>query len=102
MDILDLNGEYIRQLRDSLGWTRAKLSEKTGVPERTIQDIETGVSKNPGIYTIKDLLKGLPNYPDARKNDLIINIQSQLLLLNYNDLDDVSRLINRLISSKPS
>jgi len=98
MDILDINVDDIRKLRESLGWSRGKMSEISGVPERTIQDIETGVSKNPGLYTIKELLKHLPNYPDARKTDLILSIQSRLTSLDYDELKAIDASIGDLIS----
>jgi len=99
---MDINGDDIRRLRESLGWTRAKLSEESDVPERTIQDIETGKSKNPGLYTIKEILKALPNYPDNRKSDLILDIQSRLTALDYDELDTVSSSIKDLIADRPS
>lgn len=74
MDILDLSGNTIRSLRENLNWSREFLSEKSGVPARTIQDIEAGVTKNPGLETIKSLLRALPNYSqttdDPKRSEL--------------------------------
>jgi len=40
MDIFKINGSFIQKLRDELGWTRDDLSDKSGVPIGTIQDIK--------------------------------------------------------------
>lgn len=72
VDIFDLNGEFIRKLRNDLGWSRELLSEKSGVPPGTIQKIEDGVSKNPGIETLKLLLKPmLPAQPSEDQKEIL-------------------------------
>jgi transcriptional regulator with XRE-family HTH domain len=55
----DFTAENMRRLRESLKWSREKLSEMSGVPARTIQDIETGISKNPRIKTVKAIATAL-------------------------------------------
>lgn len=96
MDILELTGEKVRQLREDLNWTRDKLSEVSGVPSRTIQDIETGGSKNPGIETFKILIKSLPNYEAEKrapqKAQLILDIQARLTALDENQLRSILKL----------
>lgn len=78
------------EIRKSLRWTREFLSEKSGVPPGTIQKIEDGGSKNPGIETFKLLLKpmlppsltkeqkeivdGIPKIDDPLVLDTILNI----------------------------
>lgn len=37
-------GKNLRQIRTNLKWSQKLLSEKTGIPQTTISDIETGKS----------------------------------------------------------
>ncbi len=48
-------GDLISHLRRSKRWTQAELSEKSGVPERTIQRIEERRTKKPHKQNLKDL-----------------------------------------------
>lgn len=91
MDIFELSGEKLRELREVLTWSREYLSEISGVPSRTIQDIETGVSKNPGIETLKLIAKALPNFPKDLKSkaEMIVDIQSKIASLNLVQLTNV-------------
>jgi len=88
MDIFDLSGERLRDLRDQLGLTRDQLAEKSGVPARTIQDIETGKIKNPGIETLKPLLIAL-GANNKRKTELVFAIITLLPALDNGQLSDI-------------
>lgn len=46
-------GKKLRQMRTKLKWSQAFLSEKTGIPQTTISDIETGKS----IANVEQALK---------------------------------------------
>jgi transcriptional regulator with XRE-family HTH domain len=64
MDIFDLTGPKLRELRDGLDMSRERMSELAGLqginlPVRTIQDVENGVSDNPGLNTIKAMVRVL-------------------------------------------
>lgn len=99
MDILDLTGAKLREMRDNLSWTREFLSERSGIPVRTIADIETGASKNPGLETIKALISALPNY-QSNQNDRasrILDIQEDLRRLSDEDLETVHMTIINLV-----
>lgn len=92
MDIFDLSGEKIREIRESLGWSREKLTEESGIPPRTIQDIETGKVKNPGIDTLKPLIKAMVPKKDPKapsKSELIGKVVVALAALNENQLNNV-------------
>lgn len=52
-------GPKISELRERRGLTQEDLEEKSGVPRRTIQNIEHGQTKDPGIGTISKILKAL-------------------------------------------
>lgn len=45
----------ILQLCKERGWTVYRLSIESGVPSSTVKNIVNGVSRNPGIVTIKKL-----------------------------------------------
>ncbi|MCK5611511.1 helix-turn-helix transcriptional regulator [Candidatus Pacearchaeota archaeon] len=47
----------LQQERERLGWTRKKMSEKTGIPARTIQTWEHGTE--PALYIRKYVLAEL-------------------------------------------
>jgi DNA-binding XRE family transcriptional regulator len=39
----------LKQAREALGWSQAKLDSKAGVPRSTVSDIERGKNANPSI-----------------------------------------------------
>lgn len=45
-------GDQLRQARQAAGLTMTALAAHSGVRVATISEIETGVNKNPGIYTV--------------------------------------------------
>jgi len=100
MDILDLTAEKLRELRENLSWSRELLSEKSGVPARTIQDIEMGVTKNPGLETYKTLLSSLPNYvresSSKSRAELVLDIQTELLSMSMEQLIHVKDSIEQI------
>jgi len=100
MDIMHLTGSDIRRLRDGLGWTREKLCEAAGVAMGTIHDIEMGISKNPGLETLKKLLLAMPNYVpvDVARAQLILDIQSALASLDKDKLLAVKSFTDGLTS----
>lgn len=40
-------GDRVREAREAKGWTQAELAEHSGVPKRTIQEVETGRVQKP-------------------------------------------------------
>lgn len=52
-------GEKIKKLRESYGMTIKDLSDKSGVGQSTISEIETGKAKNPKSETLSKLAKAL-------------------------------------------
>jgi DNA-binding XRE family transcriptional regulator len=44
-------GERLTEARESKGLTQAELVRKSGVAERTLRDIESGVTQNPSTAT---------------------------------------------------
>ena len=102
MDIFDLSGKKIREFRDSLGWTREYLSELSEVPARTIQDIETGKTDNPGINTLLPLLRAMaPHIPELStkadpRPDLVLWIVESLPTLDQRELRGVRSFIEGL------
>ena len=102
MDIFDIDGERIRALRDGLGWTREKLSELSGVPYRTLQDLETGRVANPGIYTIQALLTAMRPYCDelAPHNETRAELVATIVLALPNvDGDDLKSIADLAVAA---
>lgn len=90
MDIFEVNGETVRRLREESGWSREYLSEITEVPKRTIEDIETGKSKNPSLEIIKRLLSAFPKpVNEPSRNQLLGAVVSALATMNERQLGDV-------------
>jgi transcriptional regulator with XRE-family HTH domain len=52
-------GERLTEARESKGLTQAELVRKSGVAERTLRDIESGVTQNPSTATVKRLAAAL-------------------------------------------
>jgi transcriptional regulator with XRE-family HTH domain len=49
----------LKEKRESLGWSRTELAEKSGVDSRTLEGLEQGRRPNPTMDTIKGLCKAL-------------------------------------------
>lgn len=51
--------EAVKKLRDGRGWSQKELAERSGVPQKTISNIEQGVSDNPAWKTMTALAEAL-------------------------------------------
>ncbi len=106
MNIFDIDGSKIRVFREALGWSRERLSEESGVPPRTIQDIETMKVENPGLETLKPLLMAMePFHPEIQKNaekraEQLISIIAGVGTLNEDQLNFVSGYIAKALASR--
>jgi len=58
-DIMSDIGDFLRSLREKNNLTLKDLSDKSGVGQSTISDIETGNSKSPRMNTLSKLAKAL-------------------------------------------
>ena len=61
----------LQEIREGKKLTQKRLSEISGVPQQTISAIESGVRKNPGILTLRQLASAMDCsidelYPDER------------------------------------
>lgn len=58
--IEEIVGDNIRRIRKDLGWSQRKLSEKTGVSQRVISNIEQGGGAgSSSIGILEDIARGL-------------------------------------------
>jgi transcriptional regulator with XRE-family HTH domain len=60
-------GRTVWRLREERGWTQKKLAEESGVPVRTIQDIEKDLRERPHRGTILKLQQALEIEGDAMR-----------------------------------
>lgn len=44
---METYGQMVARVRDERGWTQKDLAQRSGVPLRTLQDVELDVRKNP-------------------------------------------------------
>ena len=49
----------LQEIREGKALTQKRLSEISGVPQQTISAIESGVRKNPGILTLRQLANAM-------------------------------------------
>lgn len=75
-------GEMIARLRDDRGWTQQKLADESGVPKRTIQDIELNKVKRPQRATRDALHRALEieGDPDETMRGLPADVKAFLML----------------------
>ena len=59
----------LQERREAKGWSRAKLSEISGVPIRTIENIERGNIFNARGYTLKKLADAFGIWIDCLLTD---------------------------------
>jgi transcriptional regulator with XRE-family HTH domain len=57
-------GERVAQLRDAKGWSQQDLADKSGIPRRTIQNLEYGEG-SPRLDTLIEVCKALGTTLDA-------------------------------------
>lgn len=58
-------GQQVFRLREERGWTQKRLAEESGVPVRTIQDIEKDLRERPHRGTLLKLRRALDIEGDA-------------------------------------
>lgn len=87
MDLFDVSGQKLREIRKGLGWSRDVLCEKSGVPVRTIQDIENGTVQNPGVETIKRLIEAMVPKVGSSRAELFTKLVTLLGGLDEEDLE---------------
>jgi HTH-type transcriptional regulator, competence development regulator len=59
MEVVRVDGQKLRKLREQKLWTREELGEMAGVSADQIGRIERGVTTNPQMRTIRGLVKAL-------------------------------------------
>ena len=108
----------IKKIRKNKGLTRKAISRKSGVIYRTLENIEKGKTKNPGIVTMKKiaetlevpidiLLKGKGEAVNISIPSEIIEILSKkktvylLNLLKEANIKDLRKVLDFLISLSP-
>jgi predicted ATPase/DNA-binding XRE family transcriptional regulator/Tfp pilus assembly protein PilF len=57
-------GALLQHYRKALGWTQAELADRAGISERSVSDLERGVSRRPYPDTLKRLAEALALTPD--------------------------------------
>ena len=106
VDITDKMGERIKTAREDRGYTRAQLSERSGISERYIIGIENEGSI-PKVAVLNDLLRGLGLsadsifYPELIASDPELEQVARLYLAcDKRERKIVIDLINSLLDSR--
>jgi transcriptional regulator with XRE-family HTH domain len=63
MEVVRVDGQKLRKLREQKLWTREELGERARVSADQIGRIERGVTTNPQMRTIRGLVKALDVNP---------------------------------------
>jgi transcriptional regulator with XRE-family HTH domain len=96
---LRFNAARLRELRVRKGWTLEALSVRSGVSERAIQDLETGVTQRPRPNTVRWLAEALDEQPQTLWIDeevagqVLEALPSRATVLVY---DEQGNLLNRV------
>lgn len=90
--------EKINIMRKSIGMSIDELSDKSGVPKGTVSKITSGITKDPGIETVKaivyamgfrlDDLDGTNGAQIANNNNAKLSKNEYIIIQKYRDLDD--------------
>ena len=90
--------EKINIMRKSIGMSIDELSDKSGVPKGTVSKITSGITKDPGIETVKaivyamgfrlDDLDGTNGAQIANNNNAKLSKNEYIIMQKYRDLDD--------------
>ena len=108
----------IKRIRKNKGLTREAISRKSGVIYRTLENIEKGKTKNPGIITVKKIAETLEVPVDVllrEKGEAVnISVPSEIVdilskkktvyllnLLKETNIRDLKKLSDFLISLSP-
>lgn len=89
--------------RKELKLTFAQLSEKSGIPLRTLQDVLQGRTANPRIDTMQAIEKALGINDTSIQQNNNISLKEQRLLTAFNDLippmqDYIIEMIEKLVA----
>jgi len=105
----------IKRIRKSKGLTREAISRKSGVIYRTVENIEKGKTKNPGVITVKKIAETLEVPVDVllrEKGEAVnISVPSEIIeilskkktvyllnLLKEANIKDLRKVLDFLIS----
>lgn len=101
--------ERLVSIRAKTGMNQDKFAEHVGLPERTYQAIERGVTADPGISTVAkiaeaeglslDFLYYGKEVPQS-KSDLVVAVITGLPALNEDQLRTILRTVERFAAGK--
>lgn len=95
-----MNIELLRQRKKELKMTFDEMSEKSGIPKRTLEAIFVGKTKTPRIDTIEAIEKALGlNNDDTLPQD-IMRLIELIATLTDEECEEVSRFIDYVISKR--
>lgn len=105
--------EKINIMRKSIGMSIDELSDKSGVPKGTVSKITSGITKDPGIETVKaivyamgfrlDDLDGTNGAQIANNNNAKLSKNEYIIIQKYRDLDDHGkRMVDIVIKEETS
>jgi len=98
-------GDRLRKIRTEQNLSAKKLSEESGVPEKTIYRIETGEVKDPKLSSLEPLIKTLNCSADELLFDIdeftglakLRQIFAKATELNDYDFDLLVTLVNKFL-----
>ena len=83
-------GEVMREKRGKRGWTQLQLSEKTGISQSTLSQIETGARGRPRDQTLMKIFEVL-DIPSIYKE----GVEGQAIRRGASTLAEIEDAINR-------
>jgi transcriptional regulator with XRE-family HTH domain len=95
----------LKQEMDSRGWNATVLSEKSGVPQPTIQRFLSGTHGDPRSRTIQKLAKGLGTTEAAlrgfEETNIPVPLYENIEKLNAENKKLIEQMVNTLVLAQP-
>ncbi len=105
IELMSALRKNLKQEMDSRGWNATVLSEKSGVPQPTIQRFLSGTHGDPRSRTIQKLAKGLGTTEAAlrgfEETNIPVPLYENIEKLNAENKKLIEQMVNTLVLAQP-
>lgn len=87
--------DRLKEMKNKSGLTTRQIAEQSGLPEPTLVKLFAGVTKDPKLTTVQQLvhffghtLDDLADMPTQNHSDIVLSEEERRLVLDFRSLDD--------------
>ena len=96
----------LKKRKKELKMTLDEISEKSGIPKRTLEDIFRGKTQNPRIDTMQAIERALgldneiPTIPDYTPSEEEKQIFEMIMSMTEEEVDELSNFVDYILSKR--